>query len=544
MDSKSHQSQARYSFHIPYTIIFILAQQHKIYICIHKHKHQYIDICIYLCEIVDGALTFAVGCAGNGNSHAAGVNNGKCIQPNADWDECGDTGAEIPTDMFDEEEICSKQNDASSCETTSYPQGSGMANTDLIIYFTGDPDKDNSDNCENVMGFAAYCQTNSRRRPIGGYINLCKSTIDDTEVLTWEEAVSLIIHETFHVLGFSSDGFDNFVYANCDSNCPSRQETDGSVYSLDIAKRGSDRAVITLPTVVEKAREFFDCDSMDGIELENYNQEGEASSHWENRIVMYDFMISYVPPASPYSIFTLAVMGDSGWYEIDWDYAQEPTYGRKQGCDWYNKKCIVNGESIDETAFCSEYTAYSCSSSYVGKFYCQLSKWNDDLPSENQYFGDSTTGGDNVYPDFCPLFEEYSNGDCRLYGDNNVGTSDTESPAEDLGGLISGTSKCSLIYGSTNGLGASCYPTECIINSVGEYVGTRITTYRNWYLQTFDVMTCWPDENGDAKDFPYTFSSGRNFGFTEIYCPVFEDICFDENPWYVVFLKINNKTYD
>ena len=103
--------------------------------------------------------------------------------------------------MFDSLTLCSDAQAASSCETSSHPQGQGLSNTDIAIYFTGDATKDDTSSCNGVMGFAAYCHTNSRNRPIAGYINLCRSTIDDTEVLTWEEVLSLIIHETFHVLG-------------------------------------------------------------------------------------------------------------------------------------------------------------------------------------------------------------------------------------------------------------------------------------------------------------------------------------------------------
>eukprot|EP01084_Bolivina_argentea_P210549 358331_1 len=70
------------------------------------------------------------------------------------------------------------------CNTSEYPQGSGMPDTDLMIYFTGA--KDNTYECGGVMGFAGPCHSNSRNRPIAGYVNLCRSTIDSAKVLTWE----------------------------------------------------------------------------------------------------------------------------------------------------------------------------------------------------------------------------------------------------------------------------------------------------------------------------------------------------------------------
>ena len=85
---------------------------------------------------------------------------------------------------------------------STYPQGSGLSDTDLLIFFSGDPDKDDSTECgDSTMGFAAYCETNSYDRPIAGYVNLCKDNIEASSVFTWEEAITLIIHEVFHVLG-------------------------------------------------------------------------------------------------------------------------------------------------------------------------------------------------------------------------------------------------------------------------------------------------------------------------------------------------------
>eukprot|EP01083_Nonionella_stella_P021261 58960_1 len=470
---------------------------------------------------VNGPLTFDVRCdSADGTIWRTGPNKGRCVEPNSDYAECGDTGALIDDSLFDSQLICATHD--GHCESSTYPQGQGLSSTDLIIYFTGDSAKDDSSACDNVMGFAAYCHTNARDRPIAGYINLCRSTIDATDVLTWEETVSLIIHETFHVLGFSSDGFSHFKNSD---------ETDRSDVYRTISLRGKLRAVITLPTVVEKAREFFDCATMEGVELEDYGVDwlGDPSSHWDNRIVAYDFMISYVPPAAPYSVFSLAVLADSGWYSIAWNAAQEAPHGRGIGCAWSRDKCIVSGRSIDESVFCTQNVQYSCSTSYVGKFYCALSTWNAVLPDEMQYFVSPTKGGDNVYPDFCPLLEQYSNGDCRLWGINNNGTSDANTGA--LGGLISGASKCGLIEGETNGKGVGCYPTHCFSNYLGEYVGTRMTHYRNYKLSTFDVMTCWSDEDNLAKKFGFDYAEEENFGFDTIYCPVFEDICYDKNPW-------------
>ena len=69
---------------------------------------------------------------------------------------------------------------------------------------------------------------------------------------------------------------------------------------------------------------------------------------------------------------------------------------------------------------------------------------------------------------------------------------------------------------------------------MGEYVGIRLTMYRNYYQETFDVITCWDTDSGEKKDFPFDFTRDKNFSFNHIYCPNFDDICYDQNPWYVI----------
>eukprot|EP00486_Rosalina_sp_Unknown_P006084 CAMPEP_0201575792 /NCGR_PEP_ID=MMETSP0190_2-20130828/21209_1 /ASSEMBLY_ACC=CAM_ASM_000263 /TAXON_ID=37353 /ORGANISM="Rosalina sp." /LENGTH=775 /DNA_ID=CAMNT_0048005865 /DNA_START=9 /DNA_END=2333 /DNA_ORIENTATION=+ len=470
---------------------------------------------------VNGDLTLARDC----NSWYEQSPILKCTVPGTPSNPslCGDTGAVMPDEVLEAMHVCSNIN---SCETNTYPAGNqGYTDTDLVIYVTGDSDKDGTDECDGVMGFAAYCETNVYGRPIAGYINLCRESIDkqiEDGVLTWEESLALIIHETFHVLGFSTDGFKSF-------------NTTETVYATTSA-RGNGRVRIVLPTVVEKAREFYDCSTVDGLELESYGflNPTNPTSHWDNRVVLNDFMISYVPLGPWYSPFTLAVLADSGWYEINWEYAQEATYGKGEGCTWFTQKCII-GDSAQFDEFCAEQISKTCGEAQIAKSYCPIVEYTAALPQNEQYFDDPKDGGDTVYSDFCPIIKAYSNGDCRLWSDNDADASDFGTGGtEDLGGLISGTSKCLDVTDSTNEQNDdtnACYPTVCFRNSIGEYVGTRSSIYRSSSRLAVDEMTCWADDTGDKRDFDYSPSQTQSFGFTKIRCPIFEDLCYDSNPW-------------
>ena len=201
-------------------------------------------------------------------------------------------------------------------------------------------------------------------------------------------------------IGFSTDGFRNFI----NSNGNKIQETNDGVYK-NITARGEPRVIITLPTVVEKAQEFYGCGSLEGLELENWGLDGVQipSSHWDNRVVLGDVMIPYVPLGPTYAAFTLAVFADSGWYDINWEYAQESTYGEVKDAIGLIINVLLMASQFDE--FCSEESDLSCGRAQIGKFYCPIENWSS-IPTQEQYFSDSTKGGDTPAADYCPIFKQ------------------------------------------------------------------------------------------------------------------------------------------
>ena len=40
-----------------------------------------------------------------------------------------------------------------------------------------------------------------------------------------------------------------------------------------------------------------------------------------------------------YSVFTMGLLEDSGWYKPNYDLADELTFGYKQGCDFIYQNC-------------------------------------------------------------------------------------------------------------------------------------------------------------------------------------------------------------
>ena len=191
-----------------------------------------------------------------------------------------------------------------------------------------------------------------------GFVNLCEQTLlDEGQYFTWEKAVTLVVHEVYHVMGFSSTGFKYFRRNDEDrtARSPRTGGDDGNGNMLNknfgpinihspfasgrngygndtiqyhyIEGRDKTAAFIVLPTVKKVIREFYNCSNMIGLELEDFGGVDTASSHWEQRILSMEFMIGYISSAAPMSIFSMAVFEDSGWYKMDWDYATVPPYG-------------------------------------------------------------------------------------------------------------------------------------------------------------------------------------------------------------------------
>ena len=80
------------------------------------------------------------------------------------------------------------------------------------------------------------------------------------------------------------------------------------------------------------AREYYNCPTARGVALENAGGAGTGGSHWD-RAELGDEAMSGSDINEPrYSIFTIALMEDTGWYKVDMagaggDYHDEIIWG-------------------------------------------------------------------------------------------------------------------------------------------------------------------------------------------------------------------------
>ena len=241
---------------------------------------------------------------------------------------------------------------------------------------------------------AAYtiALSTSNNRPIAGVV-LLRSSYDFNQTNAQSFLIMLLLHEITHVLGFSSSLFEYF------QTYPSLIKTK--------TVNGLKRTLFTGPNVIKQAKRHFNCDNIEGIELENQGGDGSVGSHWEARIMLGDYMISIDYPEIVISEISLALLEDSGWYNVNYYTGGLFRYGKGLGCEFLKDKCVSEGKSNYEREFCDVENEERCTSGFIDRGLCYISNY-PYLPEYYRYFNDKTKGG-FYYADYCPVTLTNSN---------------------------------------------------------------------------------------------------------------------------------------
>ena len=177
----------------------------------------------------------------------------------------------------------------------------------------------------SAMPILLYKYTN---RPIVGLLTVSRdeSFFSYTNIKEYFSVVFL--HELTHALGFLETMFPFFP-----------QGIDNILMKKVI--RGVERTLIKTPKVVERAKKYFNCDSLEGLELEDQGGQGSSISHWEQRILLGDYMGAAIyQEEMAISEFTLAFLEDSGWYKPKYYTGELLRFGKNKGCDFINNDCL------------------------------------------------------------------------------------------------------------------------------------------------------------------------------------------------------------
>ena len=239
-------------------------------------------------------------------------------------------------------------------------------------------------------------------QPILGIININRD-VDYSKQNSFQFFEMIVLHEFTHVLGFSSYFFVNYFHN----------------ILTKIDDFGIEKAYINSTKVVEVAKKYYNCDSLIGIELEEFGGEQTLRSHWEARILLGEYMngVAYNEEVV-ISEFTLALLEDSGYYKAKYYTGGLMQYGKNKGCDFLNKKCVNDGKvdpkfknEFFDTIYYLNYDP-SCSSGRQSRTYHGIYIYSS-IPKQFQYYSNSTYGGRSSC-DYCPVSQEY------YYEANNI----------------------------------------------------------------------------------------------------------------------------
>mmetsp|Transcript_7947 Transcript_7947/g.11164 ORF Transcript_7947/g.11164 Transcript_7947/m.11164 type:complete len:650 (-) Transcript_7947:157-2106(-) len=368
----------------------------------------------------------------------------------------------------------------------------GVKDTDLILYVSGQPSPTFCG--EFTLAVAVACNFDQFDRPTAGAINFCIDQIELNDDGTASETViedntDVAVHEAAHVLGMSSNSFR--FYWDSERGIPytSRPFSSSTVTCVNgkeeslilpaentmkffIAKNGQRHASIVTPRVRAVARNQFDCQTVEGAQLENQPTGSQSCTgdHWDERLFYPEALSGVISPNSNFvSALTFALMEDSGWYMANYSHSRMSPWGHGAGCEFVTEPCLISDLITGETIvpdygrgyFCNRGSARGCSPAHTHKMACQVLDYALFFPptppeKQFQYFSDQPTQGGPRQADYCPLYGATYSGlqpeelDCRIEGNKDVISFYSEEYGSD-----------SMCFETTSGEGR-CYEAKCI----------------------------------------------------------------------------------
>ena len=272
---------------------------------------------------------------------------------------------------------------------------------------------------------------NSDDRPIVGSVIYNLDFLDESEreSQTREELINLIsyifLHEFTHILGFTG------------SILKSKGLLRTKVVER-ITQNPKNKTIFIGEKAKDIASSYFNCKNIDGIELDSStNKENLTYSHWDERILLGDYMISEIYyPEQVISEITLALLEDLGFYKVNYYTGGLMRFGKNKGCQFLDKDCIENKNnevvSSFQNEFCSPDSISTCSSGRLSRAYCYAQE--NDVNAEiykrawiyrlSKYRGGYNKNG-NLLTEYCPISkqtisnnEAYYIGSCSIGNDN------------------------------------------------------------------------------------------------------------------------------
>ena len=206
---------------------------------------------------------------------------------------------------------------------------------DLILMFTATATRK-----DRFVAWAAACQIHPvTGRPIAGQVNINPYFVSMKKKKFFDQFAN-VLHEIYHVMGFANNMFKYFIEPNT-----LRRKRVSETFAENRSGRGFKYHIVS-PRVVEFGRKHYGCRSLEGVPVEDNGSPGSAGSHWAKIALGNEMMVANTVASPVISLFTLKLLEDSGWYQINEDMAEEFFWAKGTGCKFIKSaKCSYSGHT-------------------------------------------------------------------------------------------------------------------------------------------------------------------------------------------------------
>jgi leishmanolysin len=168
------------------------------------------------------------------------------------------------------------------------------------------------------------------------------------------------LHEIFHVMGFSPPLYEMFVSPE------GYQYEHDDVLTEYTNSVGAKSLGLKTPKLLAFAKEYYGCEDIQALPLENDGDAGSAGAHFERAVFFNEVMTASTIKDQVFSGFGFSLLADSGWYGISEEFFEDFQAGRGMGCDWFGS-CHKEQNS---QMFCKEEGAVGCNWDYTAVGIC------------------------------------------------------------------------------------------------------------------------------------------------------------------------------
>ena len=187
----------------------------------------------------------------------------------------------------------------------NFPKKGGQYDYDMFVKTSiGVNDDTKLATCKQIL------RHRTTNRPIMGKMKVFP--YGDQAFDTMGKAVDVFVHELGNAIAFSAKGFKDY-----------------QKNFITLAKDLSGY-MWTGPKVLEKARSFYGCSTLEGVPLKTVG--AEFDPHWSEDFFLDELMTPKTGPVSFVSAMTLALCEDTGWYKANYDMVENFTYMKGKGC--------------------------------------------------------------------------------------------------------------------------------------------------------------------------------------------------------------------